>query len=128
MEENLKIISEEVKSDPMTEINGWCEKTESDSPSESGIVKTNMSPGKVVRRKKTSAKNAPQRASFPQSRITSTEVKPQGELINRLMTHEDGTDSSTDKLEGNNPCFKIFEVKTFSARKTWEIGSFASTV
>ncbi|XP_065165638.1 kinesin-like protein KIF13A isoform X3 [Atheta coriaria] len=102
MEENLKIISEEVKSDPMTEINGWCEKTESDSPSESGIVKTNMSPGKVVRRKKTSAKNAPQRASFPQSRITSTEVKPQGELINRLMTHEDGTDSSTDKLEDDS--------------------------
>ncbi|XP_017772629.1 PREDICTED: kinesin-like protein KIF13B isoform X2 [Nicrophorus vespilloides] len=87
-----------------TVISQTLDKTElSDSPSE-GIVKTNLSPGKVVRRKKNSSNSKPQntihqRASFPQSRPHNSESKTAQNLEHKLLTHDDGIDSSMDRLE-----------------------------
>lgn len=86
-----------------------CDKTESDTLSESGnsgIVKTNLSPGKVVRRKKLSSKNqntAQNRASFPQARPVNIESKSaQNQVEQKTLSYEDGMDSSTDRIEGIN--------------------------
>lgn len=79
-----------------------CDKTESDTLSEgSSVVKTNLSPGKVVRRKKISSKNqttAQNRASFPQARPLSAEAKS---TPHQLIAFDDGMDSSVDRIEGN---------------------------
>lgn len=84
-----------------------CDKTESDTLSEgSSVIKTNLSPGKVVRRKKLSSKNqstAQNRASFPQTRPISTENKiAQNQLDQKIIRYEDGMDSSTDRIDGSN--------------------------
>lgn len=84
------------------------DRVESDSHSDgNSIVKTNLSPGRVVRRRKTSSKNS-NRASFPQARPQSSESRVAQHLeqkINQvgLSHNDDGMDSSTDRLEGK--CF-----------------------
>lgn len=83
------------------------EKIESDSHSEgSSVVSTNLSPGRVVRRRKTSSKNLhTNRASFPQARPQFSESKVaqdfEHKMTNLSFTHnDDSMDSSTDRLEG----------------------------
>lgn len=116
--QNITITSNEEPSGNDVLINGSenllnasdqiCDKAESDTLSESGscgVVKTNLSPGKVVRRKKLSSKNqntAQNRASFPQARPVNIESKSaQNQLEQKTLSYEDGTDSSTDRIEGN---------------------------
>lgn len=67
-------------------------------------MKTNLSPGKVVRRKKLSSKSqnpAQNRASFPQARPSSADCKSASQTDQKLVSYDDGMDSSTDRLEGN---------------------------
>lgn len=65
----------------------------SDLNTSGSLVKTNLSPGRVVRRKKTTSRSQTVRASFPQSKKTDT-------LSKSNLSHDDeGMDSSTDRLE-----------------------------
>lgn len=71
----------------------------------STVIKTNLSPGRVVRRKKTSKTQHSQRASFPQARPQLSESKVaqnlEQSLIQTNLLHDDeGLDSSNDRLEG----------------------------
>ncbi|XP_044257426.1 kinesin-like protein KIF13A isoform X2 [Tribolium madens] len=73
----------------------------------SSVIKTNLSPGKVVRRKKSSKTQHSQRASFPQIRPQLSESKVaqnfEQSLINTNLIHDDeGLDSSTDRLEDDS--------------------------
>lgn len=77
----------------------------SDLTESGSLVKTNLSPGRVVHRKKVSSRNQhSQRASFPQARKLSSESKLAHNYeakLNKTLSHDDeGTDSSTDRLEG----------------------------
>jgi kinesin family protein 13 len=74
---------------------------------ESTVIKTNLSPGRVVRRKKTSKTQHSQRASFPQARPQLSESKVahslEQSLISTNLIHDDeGLDSSTDRLEDDS--------------------------
>lgn len=71
--------------------------SDSNPPQESEhIIKTNLSPGRVVRRKKHSPKNSSARASFPQARSKNQMEK----MHNLSITHDDDAmSSSTDRLE-----------------------------
>lgn len=85
------------------------DRVESDSQSDgNSIVKTNLSPGRVVRRRKTSSKGS-NRASFPQARPPSSESRVAQHMEQRMnqlgLSHnDDGMDSSTDRLEGKGSC------------------------
>lgn len=78
--------------------------TESDLTESSSIIKTNLSPGRVVRRKKQTSRNAHSRASFPQQRTVLSESKSAHNLGNKLMNMSlndyECMDSSTDRLDG----------------------------
>ncbi|XP_050313761.1 kinesin-like protein KIF13A isoform X2 [Anthonomus grandis grandis] len=67
------------------------------------IIKTNLSPGRVVRRKKHSAKNSSARASFPQARGNSKSHYAEKLNIMSLSisssNEDDVMNSSTDRLE-----------------------------
>lgn len=72
------------------------------------VVKTHFSPGKVVRRRKNSAKHQPalHRASFPQARPQLSESKTaqslEEKIVNISLTHsDDNLDNSTERLEGD---------------------------
>ncbi|XP_018578799.1 kinesin-like protein KIF13B isoform X2 [Anoplophora glabripennis] len=71
---------------------------------ESNIIKTNLSPGRVVRRKKQTRNQHSQRASFPQARLHVSESKAAQNLGKKLKdinfsNEDDNLESSTDKLE-----------------------------
>ncbi|KAJ3639965.1 hypothetical protein Zmor_003291 [Zophobas morio] len=73
----------------------------------STVIKTNLSPGRVVRRKKTSKTQHSQRASFPQARPQLSESKVaqnlEQSLIQTNLLHDDeGLDSSNDRLEDDS--------------------------
>lgn len=76
---------------------------------ESSIVKTNLSPGRVVRRKKQSTRSHYHRASFPQSRTLLSESKSAHNLGSKnnlvLSAEDDSMDSSTDRLEDDHDNF-----------------------
>lgn len=81
-------------------------KSEGRLPSES-LVKTNLCPGKVVRRRKTTSKSPHMRASFPQANAHLSESRVAQQLEQNisdtgLSSHDDSLDSSSDKLEGNS--------------------------
>lgn len=111
--ENENSILEQSNNEDELAINGMSnsnintevsEKVECDPPNENAsIVKTNLSPGKVVRRVKKSNKNQStfntQRASFPQVRPYLSESKV-GFLESLHISREDGLNNSTDKIEG----------------------------
>lgn len=72
---------------------------------ESPVVKTHISPGRVVRRKKGSQAHHSHRSSFPQARPPVSQSKQaqnlQNSFINASLIYEDeGLDSSTDRLDG----------------------------
>lgn len=77
--------------------------TGSDLNDSSSLVKTNLSPGRVVRRKKQSTRSHTQRASFPQIRPLMSESRSAHNLSIKnnliLSNEEDSMDSSTDRLE-----------------------------
>ncbi|KAK9723131.1 CAP-Gly domain [Popillia japonica] len=78
------------------------EKIESDPPTEgNSVVKTNLSPGRVVRRVKKSNKNQATRASFPQVRPHLSESKIASNMESFHISNEDGLDNSVDKTEGS---------------------------
>lgn len=78
------------------------EKIESDPPTEgNSVVKTNLSPGRVVRRIKKSNKNQATRASFPQVRPHLSESKIASNMESFHISNEDGLDNSVDKTEGS---------------------------
>lgn len=72
---------------------------------DTSVVKTNISPGRVVRRKKGSQVHNSHRSSFPQARTPISQSKQaqnlQNSFINASLIYEDeGLDSSTDRLDG----------------------------
>ncbi|CAH1153752.1 unnamed protein product [Phaedon cochleariae] len=73
---------------------------------ESGsLVKTNLSPGRVVRRKKQTRSQQSHRSSFPQARSRLSESKSAhnlGSKNNLLSAEDDSMDSSTDRLEDDH--------------------------
>ncbi|CAG9855403.1 unnamed protein product [Phyllotreta striolata] len=74
----------------------------SDLNESSSVVKTNLSPGRVVRRKRQSARAHPHRASFPLARPVMSESKSAHNLTSKnlgLTNEDEGMDSSTDRLE-----------------------------
>ncbi|KAK4871535.1 hypothetical protein RN001_015659 [Aquatica leii] len=78
----------------------------SDLPSENGIIKTNLVPGKVVRRHKSATKNSSlhqQRSSFPQTRPQSSESKVAQQLeenvLNMDLHGDESVNSYNDRLE-----------------------------
>ncbi|XP_066259078.1 kinesin-like protein KIF13A isoform X2 [Euwallacea similis] len=76
--------------------------SDSNPPKETNsIVKANLSPGRVVRRKKHSAKNSSARASFPKARQNTKESVDKLNIMSlSVSSHEDdGMTSSTDRLE-----------------------------
>ncbi|KAJ8950328.1 hypothetical protein NQ318_021188 [Aromia moschata] len=81
--------------------------TGSDLMESSSIIKTNLSPGRVVRRKKQTTRNQhAQRASFPQSHLHSSDSRAQN-LRNKmqdltLSNEDESMDSSTDRLEDDH--------------------------
>ncbi|XP_057661777.1 kinesin-like protein KIF13B isoform X4 [Diorhabda carinulata] len=83
--------------------------TGSDLNESSSIVKTNLSPGRVVRRKKQSSRSHYHRASFPQSRTLLSESKSAHNLGSKnnlvLSAEDDSMDSSTDRLEDEHDNF-----------------------
>lgn len=87
------------------EIDNVSNKLEGRLPSES-LIKTNLCPGKVVRRRKTTSKSPTVRASFPQANAHFSESRVAQQLEQKmsntgLSSHDDSLDSSSDKLEGN---------------------------
>ncbi|XP_049818282.1 kinesin-like protein KIF13A isoform X3 [Aethina tumida] len=74
----------------------------SDLNESSSVIKTNLPGGRVVRRKKTTSKNQ-QRSSFPQAKPNLSESRAarylENSLANLSFSHDDGMDSSTDRLE-----------------------------
>lgn len=77
----------------------------SDLTESNSIVKTNLSPGRVVRRKKQTRNQHQQRASFPQARLHVSESKAAQNLGKKLQeinfsNEDDNLESFTDKLEG----------------------------
>ncbi|KAK5639247.1 hypothetical protein RI129_011739 [Pyrocoelia pectoralis] len=78
----------------------------SDSPSENGVLKTNMLPGKVVRRRKSNTKSnhltQQQRASFPQARPLLSESKAAQQHLEQNVTlshNDESLHNFTDRLE-----------------------------
>ncbi|KAF5284466.1 hypothetical protein FQA39_LY17041 [Lamprigera yunnana] len=80
----------------------------SDSTFENGVIKTNLQPGKVVRRRKSTSKNnilvQQQRASFPQARPQLSESKVaqhfEQNIANvSLLQNEETINSFNDRLE-----------------------------
>lgn len=81
---------------------GHSSNSDSNPTKEINQIKSNLSPGRVVRRKKHSTtKNTSVRASFPQTR-----VKDQLNIMNlSVSSHDDDSmSSSTDRLEGELIC------------------------
>ncbi|XP_028137555.2 kinesin-like protein KIF13A isoform X1 [Diabrotica virgifera virgifera] len=79
--------------------------TGSDLNESNSVVKTNLSPGRVVRRKKQSTRSQSHRASFPQARSVMSESKSAhnlGSKNNLVLSEEDSMDSSTDRLEDDH--------------------------
>lgn len=73
--------------------------------SDSGIVKTKLCPGKVVRRRKSTSKSPSvtnhQRASFPQARGALSENRTDHSFEQKMSSSQDDSlYSSSDKLEG----------------------------
>ncbi|KAG5875309.1 hypothetical protein JTB14_022220 [Gonioctena quinquepunctata] len=74
----------------------------SDLTESGNIIKTNLSPGRVVRRKKQTRNQQSQRASFPQARLHMSESKSAQNLLrknNSTLSTEDEMYNSTDRLE-----------------------------
>lgn len=71
-------------------------------PEIENVIKPNLSPGRVVRRKKHSAKNSSARASFPQTRSKNQSMEKLHIMsLSISSSHEDDSmNSSTDRLEG----------------------------
>ncbi|CAH1979369.1 unnamed protein product [Acanthoscelides obtectus] len=78
--------------------------TESDLIDTGSIIKTNLSPGRVVRRKKQSART--HRASFPQTRMQSDSRSTNNlgnKLLNlSLMNDDESLDGSSDVMEDDH--------------------------
>nr|XP_023016379.1 kinesin-like protein KIF13B isoform X2 [Leptinotarsa decemlineata] len=77
--------------------------TGSDLTESSSLIKTNLSPGRVVRRKKQTRNQQAHRASFPQARLHMSESKSAHNLLSKnsltLSTEDESLYSSTDRLE-----------------------------
>lgn len=86
-----------------------------------GLIKTNLSPGKVVRRSKTASKTHANRSSFPQARMSYSENKAVQQLEQKIITmstslgSNDESSGSSERLaaDGNNYTISTFSFYSF---------------